>query len=822
MINKRSLFFILISFSSLPLFSFQEAVDFQDTTGHTISYSRFNRGNEQDIFGLISGIFPGVIISKAGADPNRTHDMMVRGAGTLLGPQNPLIVIDGMVGAPMSLVDLNNIQSIRLLKGFEASRYGMQGGNGVLEMRTKGFTDEKLEIELNQAVYAESRIYRERVLDRPAFLNLGGNDLGVNTTWVDEITRTSVSNITNLSARGAINKFQYYAAANARLINGVLRETGFKQYNVIGKLKWSPTECLSLTYSGNATQKDAQKGYGEAFENAYEANPTQPVYHPSGQLYQGILGSYYNPVGFIDLAQRDFEQTSFSQSLEVTKQLNSSVLILNLHYLSDSTHLQESLNPLFLYNNGYYAYRNFSNIQFNARLSYDIQSQSTGKFRLNKSFGASYLSRQNDYSDRQVFRSGLSQSDDSDDFGLYSLDMSLSAIFQDVLSSEFYLRYEKSSTLGANKQGGLFPAFSMDLKLGSIFSSLKQFELNLSRATSGLTLYDEDYNSFEGNPLGLTGVNPDLTFEQSINSDLGISYTSPNGLLSVNLTRFGRKVTGIMGGGVSTGYLGGEPPLQLSNSADLKNSGWEMLVEFSKSWAGKAFNSRFTFTTLTTEWEAFPYDGISTNFVQNRNDQPLYFKVGEPYGAIYAYPSVIVNGQNVLLDTNDDGELNQDDRTTVGQALPQMWMGWRNEISLGKTKVSMMLEGVFGHFMVNSTNYLRGLNQIESQNVNILKDRYSFHNVSQPLSSQFSENANYLRVRYLAIDHEISLVGRPVQLYFVANNLLTVSDFKGNDPSPRLSDQLDVSFYFFNRQGVQRTTEWLPSRSFMLGIKMNL
>lgn len=823
MINKRSLSFLLLlpGFLISPLFSFQNEM-VNDTTSTTISHNQLNRGNEQDVFGLISGLFPGAIISKAGSDPNRPHDMMVRGAGTILGPQNPLIVVDGVIGAPMNLIDVNSIESVKLLKGFETAKYGMQGGNGVLEIVTKGFTNEPLKIELNQSLFAESRIYKDKVLGSQAFLNLGGEDLGSNTTWVDEITRTSVSNITNLSARGSIDQLQYLASANVRLVNGIQKESDFDQYNFLGKLKWSPTESLSLIYGGTVTQKDASIGFEEAFRYAYRTNPTQPVYFPSGRLYQNDLADYYNPVGFIDLAQRDFQQTNFSQSVRATKKLNNSTLDLSLHYLSDTIRFGEAYDPLFLYGrNGYYAYNNSANTQFNANVKYEIDSKSTGNFTVRKFIGAGYLNRKSEYTSMRVANNGITRAFDADDFELYNFSFALSASLKDVLKSELYLRYEKSNTLGQNKKAGFFPAISLDLQLGSVFSSLKQFELNLSGATSGLTLYDEDYNTILGNPLGLTGINPQLTFEKSTNTDLGISYAAPNGSLQMKLTRYGRKVSGIMGGGVGTGFLGGEqPPIQLTNTSSLKNAGWEVWAEYAKSWTNKSIRSRLTFSTLTSEWEAFPYDGITTNFIESRNDQPMLYKVGEPYGAIIAYPTVISNGQVVFIDYNDDGTINNDDRTTVGQALPQMWMGWRNQIDFGDTRFSFLLEGVFGHYIVNSTNFLRGVNVIEFQNVNVLQNRFGFHDGSSFLNSQFSESANYLRLRYIAIDHKIQIAGSEAELFIVANNLFTLSSFRGNDPSPRLSDPLEIPSYHFNRQGVQRTTEWLPSRSFMIGIKV--
>ena len=806
--SKLTVIFLLII---SPLFSFQEQGR-KDTTKAIATDSVFNKGNEQDVLGLISGLFPGVIISKAGADPNRRHDAMVRGAGTNLGPIDPLIVIDDIVGAPMAMIDLNNIQSVRLLKGYETTKYGMQGANGVLEITTKGFKSGQLQLDFNQSLFTENRIYKDRVLGREAFLALGGNDLGTNTNWIDEITEPTFSSISNLIARGSKGQFQYLGAANFRTIGGIMKETGFDQYNFLGKLKWSPMEGLSISYGGTATNRNSNLGYGAAFRQAYRVNPTQPIYFESGQLYQGIFFDYYNPIGFIDFATRENEQTVITQNLSIQKQLGASTLTIDANYFSNKNSYFENVDPTFFYAlDQYYYIANASETsQFAVNAEFASAEQSMGTLKVSEVIRAGYLDRTYDFLDRRITNNVLRESEDADEFSLYNLDLEVNADYKDALKTQIYLRYENSSTLGEKTQAALFASLAAQLKLGAIFSKLEHFTLKAARGTSGLTLYDDDFNSPRYAPN--VTVNPDLSHERSLNSEIGLSYQSSGKDLSLSLSRFQRIAKDIF---IYNPAFG--PEVQLQNLGEIKNVGWELQGNYNFNVGRAKIGSNLTLSTLSTEWTAFPFEDYQTSYIEINNHRPILIQTGQPYGGLNGNPASYDENQIILIDTDGDGFTDFEDQTIIGQALPQIWMGWRNQMSFGKTTASFMMEGVFGHDIVNSTSYLFGLNYTFGT-YNTLEEGYGFNAGNVPVSSPFVESADFLRLRYLFVEHELDWSGRRVLIYAVANNLFTLTNFRGNDPSIRLTDQLRSEA--INIPGAQRTTEWLPSRSFMLGVKL--
>ncbi len=65
----------------------------------------------------------------------------IRGNKSLLGDNEPLFVVDGTpVGTYNSIassIDVNSVESIRILAGAQASIYGARGANGVVQITMK-------------------------------------------------------------------------------------------------------------------------------------------------------------------------------------------------------------------------------------------------------------------------------------------------------------------------------------------------------------------------------------------------------------------------------------------------------------------------------------------------------------------------------------------------------------------------------------------------------------------------------------------------------------------------------------------------------------
>jgi len=78
-------------------------------------------------------------VSVTGSGPGT--QVRIRGTSSLIGGNEPLYVLDGRVMgqsySSVSFISREDIESVRVLKGSDASTYGSRGANGVIEIITK-------------------------------------------------------------------------------------------------------------------------------------------------------------------------------------------------------------------------------------------------------------------------------------------------------------------------------------------------------------------------------------------------------------------------------------------------------------------------------------------------------------------------------------------------------------------------------------------------------------------------------------------------------------------------------------------------------------
>src|ERR1051325_7900691 len=86
----------------------------------------------------MQGKVAGLSIYNRGSDPNSSATIRLRGLSTVGSNQQPLIVVDGVLGATMDNIDPNDIATINVLKdGSAAAIYGSRGSSGVILITTK-------------------------------------------------------------------------------------------------------------------------------------------------------------------------------------------------------------------------------------------------------------------------------------------------------------------------------------------------------------------------------------------------------------------------------------------------------------------------------------------------------------------------------------------------------------------------------------------------------------------------------------------------------------------------------------------------------------
>ena len=88
---------------------------------------------------VLQGKVAGLTVVRGTGDPSSGGSLRLRGGTSLTANNNPLIVVDGIAGVDINIIQPSDIKSIDVLKDAASTAiYGARGANGVVIITTKG------------------------------------------------------------------------------------------------------------------------------------------------------------------------------------------------------------------------------------------------------------------------------------------------------------------------------------------------------------------------------------------------------------------------------------------------------------------------------------------------------------------------------------------------------------------------------------------------------------------------------------------------------------------------------------------------------------
>ncbi len=545
----------------------------------SISSEEFNKGNVNDANQLLQGKVAGLIVSKPGADPNRGFNVRLRGLSTLGANSQPLVIIDGVVGADLNTVDPNDIASMDILKdGSAAAIYGSRGSSGVILVTTKSGKAGQATVDYNGYVSSENTARVAKVMTAEEFKALGiGTDLGTSTNWFDEITQNAVSQVHNVALSGGSEQTTYRASLNYRDIQGVAIGTGFEQLNArLNLTQRALNDRLSLTLNLSGTVKDAQglyddnAGFEDAFRYATIFNPTAPIrsdapeFDVYGGYFQQLLFDYFNPVAIIEQNELESQVNLINFNVQGEYEPLDGLRFLARYsqqrdnetggaYYSKFSYWiganrnglaaraeEREFNQLFE-GTGTYD-RDFGNLAFTGLAGYSYQEfidegffAQGGNF-LTDAFGYNNLSASLD------FPNGLGGVDSyKASYKIIGLFGRINLNYDGTYFLSASLRREGSTRFGVGNQWGNFPAVSAGVTLSNLFdvASIDNLKLRASYGVTGNTpgssylslvrLAPQGNFYYNGNYIPSYGpasnANPNLRWEKKAEFDVGVDFS---------------------------------------------------------------------------------------------------------------------------------------------------------------------------------------------------------------------------------------------------------------------------------------------------------
>ena len=433
------------------------------------------------------------------------------------------------------------------------------------------------------------------------------------------------------------------------------------------------------------------------------------------------------------------------------------------------------------------------------------------------------------------------------------------------------VRADADSKFGANNAWATFPSASLAWKVSeedflSTSDVVSDLKVRLSYGITGnnsispytslqrvgaSNTYSYDGSSF-GAGLGTDGnlaPNPNLKWETTSMLNIGFDFGLWNDRLYGSLEVYSSNTDDLLiiksVSAPSTGFQG-----ILENIGSMKNTGVEL------SLGGKVLESN------GFKWTA------NANFSKNKNeitaldgDNPIFLRVvRQPYGEItkavyrriapglsmgnfYGYtfkgilqegetyaaqPNTTKPGSALYEDINNDGIIDSDDRSVIGNANPDFILGFNNHFEYKGVYLDMFWQAAIGNDIFN-------FKAVAADRVVSSKaaDRYSSVNKSgtRPgadwfageygtyMNTEFIEDGSYGRLKNLSLGYNINTESiswlQNLNVYVQGQNLVTLTKYSGYDP--------EVSFNYNGTQSsVNRGVDdygYPNYKTYTLGIK---
>lgn len=688
----------------------------------SVKADNFVKGAVKDVGQLIQGKVAGLAITNPNGDPTGSTQIRLRGTNTIGGANTaPLVLIDGIPGE-LGTVAPEDVESVDVLKdGSAAAIYGTRGTNGVILITTK----QAKGVDINQVEYngyvSTSLIAKKLdMLNADEFRTLyPDQDHGADTDWIDEISRTPISHVHNLSLMGGNSKTNYIANLNYASRQGIMKKSDFESFQ--GRIEVTHRmfdDKLKLKFGlfGKKNQMESTTSGGSfrgwVYGQATRRNPTDPVRNEDGTWNENVSKfEYENPLALLYEAEGNVKKTQLRYNGNIVyNPIKDLTLSAVFSYIRDNMNrgYGETLSHISALRDGLAGWSSVG-----AYTKMEKLMELTAQY--NKEIGAhkfsvlgGYSYNETDFEELWIDNYGF-QDDYFGGWHNIGIDSALKDGKANIGSKKtptnligFFgratysfknryllmgaLRYEGASQLwGTDNAWGLFPSVSVGwriteeafMKNQKIFDDLK---LRVGYGVTGSQPKDPflgvamlKYGSYafvNGNWIQTivpaSNPNPDLKWEEKKETNIGLDFVLWGGRLSGSIDYYNRDVDGLIYEyGVPT------PPnlynKTMANGGTMRNRGVEVLVtvvpvqnkDFEWSTTGTFSLNSNKLISLSGSIFKSDYDYFNTGTVEYSGQvaDSHRVQVGESIGNFYGFKVVDVDSEGRWIYEDRNGEL---------------------------------------------------------------------------------------------------------------------------------------------------------------------
>ena len=806
----------------------------------------FNKGASQNAADLLQGRVAGLTITNPGGDVTTTQTIRLRGTSSLTGSSSPFVVIDGVPGLDINSVAPDDIESISVLKDASATAiYGSRSASGVILITTKKGKQGQTNITYSNYVASDVATRTPDVLTAQQWrdyssshnMDVSGLDKGANTNWFDEITRKGISQNHNLSISGGLKNGSYRASLNYLNREGVMIDNYLKRYNgLISVNQKALKDKMDITLIVGTIQADFQPNNTQNSVYAYNMLPVYPVKNPDGTYFDIQEWDQGNPVNNMknnsNLHKTSQLYTNAKVDLEIFKGFTAGINLFKQRKSEDVSVYNASTTVAGRQDHGY-AKR--ENMVWDKNLLETTLEYARNIQKHDFTILGGYSYEENVYQQESAANRGFI----SDIFAYNNLGLGENLFSTDVVSYKnssklisFFgrvnysfddkyiftatIRQDGSSKFGENNKWGLFPSASLAWRLSDeafmkdmmVISDLK---LRVGYGVVGnqdgidpynsLALYDRgseyyDNGEWHNTFLYSQNHNPNLKWEQTATFNPGIDFGFFANRISGAVDYYIKKTSDLL-----YVYNVPVPPhlysTMLANVGDMENKGYEVVIngeilnkkDFRWTASVNFAHNKNVITRLSDE--NFQTDNIKTGNVSLRGSGYLTSSIieeGQEVGTFYNLKcdGIDENGKFIIEDINHDGQINNNDYTYIGHAMPKLTYGILNSLSYKRIDFTFFFRGLYGNDVLNTpriqysnAKWLPGGNVLQEATTNGITDDPLF-------SSYYIESGSFLRLENVNLAYNFDLHNalgiNKFRIFVSGQNLFLITKFKGLDP----------------------------------------
>ena len=713
------------------------------------------------------------------------------------------------------------------------------------------------------------------------------SELGAGTDWMDELLRTGVMQNYTVSYSGGNEKSHYYVSGGFLDQSGIVKSVNYRRFTFQSNsdaqvLKW-------LKFSNNITfSADTKKSGSYNIGDALKALPIYPVKNEEGS-WSGPdgnsewYGSTRNPIGPTELNKSQTDGYNFlanlTAELTFTKWLKfkSTFGYDAKFWFIDNFTPKYNWKPTPTEETSRYKSDNksFTYLWDNYFL---FDHTFAEKHRVGLMAGMSAQWNTNDYLNAQknVFMfDNVHEMDNGEEmyaiggneteWALLSYMARVNYSYEDRYLLTATIRRDGSSRFGKKHRWGTFPSVSVAWRASQekwfpkndYINDLKVragYGVTGSQASVGNYSYLASYNTSvypfgisSGNQTALvssTLANPYIHWEEVAQTNIGFDASLFNSRVMFSFDAYLKETRDMLVKAsipITSGFE--DTTTTYTNAGKVRNQGIEMSLHTINLTGELGWETNLTATYNKNKIKDLnsdvPYyiNQINNSYVTMlAKDYPINVFYGYVTDGIFQNQSEVNThavqpgaepGDIRFRDLNNDGVINDSDRTVIGNPNPSWLFSMNNSLSYKGFELSVFLQGIAGNKIYNANNIDNtGMAAAYNQTTDVLKrwqgegtsnsmPRAVFGDPNQNtrVSDRFVENGSYLRLKNITLSYTFPKQWlqkaqiENARLSLSCENVATITGYSGFDP------EVGINGIDQNRYPISRT--------FSLGLNFN-